>query len=212
MRFALAPVVMVVLLAIGGVASAQVNDSTTVVLHVEAGFATGCTTVAGVDCATVPPTVRVDGPSGPYSMFMFCRNYDDLKGIQVAFQWPAGWTLTFGNWTCQTNPLSLQTPANPGGPADGSLVTSFDPVLGGDLTMIGFMAFGDISSGGCLEIVDTTAPGGNATIDTGLNIYDINPDNEGSICVDQDGLDTCTPVATPVEPATWGKIKASYGR
>lgn len=212
MRFAITTAVMVVLLAIGGLASAQPNDCTTVVLHGEAGFPAGCTTGAGVDCETVAPTVQIDSPSGLYGFYMFARNYDDLAGIQVAFQWPATWSLGSGTWTCQTNQLSLQTPADPGGPGPGSIVTSFTGVTGGALAMIGFMIFPDISSGGCLEIVTTTAPGANSTLTSGLEQFPIREENQGKVCVNEPGIDVCECQMPAVEPASWGRIKGTYGR
>ena len=45
--------------------------------------------------------------------------YDNLNGIQTAFEW-GGWLLLAGHWDCQTNQVSGSTPTHPGGPVSGT--------------------------------------------------------------------------------------------
>ena len=54
--------------------------------------------------------------------------------------------------------------------------------------------------------------GGNATINSGQEQFPLNPLNEGKVCVNEDGIDTCEPAIEPVEGSTWGQIKSAYSR
>jgi hypothetical protein len=208
MRFAIAAVVLGVLLALSGVASAQNNNCATVVLHAISGFDTDCLT--SLDCTSVPPTVRVDGPVGSYTVVMYLKNYDTTKGVQVAFDWPVTWSFGFGLWNCQTGQLFAVQPTAPG-PVSGTISTAFDPISGGALAPIGVMVFNSIGAG-CLSIIESDYLFGNHVIDENQVATPLRDNNEGKVCVGEDGVNTCECIPEAVEPATWGQIKASYGQ
>jgi len=205
MRFAFATLLGVALLATSGAALAQSNNCTTVVLHAVAGFNTGCTTT--LDCTpVVPPLVNVSSPTGAYTVFMYLKNYNEANGVQCAFDWPPTWSFGFGLWQCQTGQVTAVTPTAPGA-TDGTIATAFNAVSGGALAPIGLMVFNLIGTG-CISIVESSYPFGNVVI-LSTETTALNDANEGKICVDSGGIDTCN-CLTPVENSTWGQIKGSY--
>jgi hypothetical protein len=209
MRFAFAAVVLGVLLALSGVASAQLpNNCATVVLHAISGIDTDCQTT--LDCSAVPPTVRVDSPAGLYTVVVYLKNFDDLNGVQVAFDWPATWSFGFGLWTCQVQQLSAVQPTAPG-PLTGSITTAFNAISGGALAPVGVMVFNSFGASGCLSIIESGYPFGNHVAAPGEIVTPLRDNNEGKICVGEDGTNTCDCIPEAVEAATWGQIKASYG-
>jgi len=211
MRFAFAAVVLGVLLAMSGVASAQDNNCATVVLHAISGIDTDCQT--DLDCAAVLPNTRVDSPAGLYTVVMYLKNYETVNGIQVAFDWPGTWAFGFGLWQCVTGQLAAVQPTAPG-PTTGSITTVFNRLDGGALAPIGVMVFNSIGTG-CLSIIESSYPFGNHILDQfsgGPENVALRADNLGKICVGEDGTNTCECVPVAVESATWGQIKASYGQ
>ncbi len=209
MRFAFAAVVLGVLLGMSGMALAENNDCVTVVLHAASGIDTDCQT--DVDCTAVQPTTRIDGPVGLYTVVMYLRNYDEVNGVQVAFDWPGTWSFGFGLWNCQTGQLSAVTPTAPG-PLSGSITTAFNFITGGALAPVGVMVFNSLGVDGCLSIIESEYPFGNHVINGNVTPPEtaIRDENEGKICVAADGLNACECVPEAVEPATWGQIKATY--
>jgi hypothetical protein len=208
MRFALASLGVVALLATSGAAMAQNNGCTTVVLHATTGVNASCA-VSTLDCGAVPPLVSITNPSGPYTVFMYLKNYGDLNGVQCAFDWPVTWTFGFGLWNCQTGQLTAVTPTAPG-PTTGSISTAFNAISGGALAPIGLMVFNTIGTG-CLSIIESSYPFGNIVNDaSGGATTPLSDTNEGKVCVDSQGLDTCVCQPGAVEPASWGAIKGTY--
>jgi hypothetical protein len=200
MRIAFASVAVVALLATSGAALAQDNSCTTIVLHAVSGTLPVCTTT--VDCSAVPPTVDVTAPSGPYTVMMFIKNYGEVAGVQVAFDWPVTWTFGFGLWNCQTGQLTATQPTAPG-ETTGSITTAFTTITGGALAPIGVMVFNTIGTG-CLSIIESFYPFGNHVVDAAAVPTSISDTNEGKICVDSSGFNACTCVPNAVEGATWG--------
>jgi hypothetical protein len=211
MRLGLAFALIVVAgLAMGGPAAAQVdNRCTTVVLHSAGGTMLNCTSL---DCDLGPPLVTIPNPAGQHTLYMFLKNYERVNGVQVAFDWPPGWTFSFGIWECQAAQLVATTPSAPG-PTTGSIVTAFNPIEGGALAPIGMMVFSSVGAG-CLSIVESSYPFGNHVIDSDSVPLEtsIRDENEGRVCVGEDGRDTCACIPAAVKPATWGRIKATYNQ
>ena len=207
MRIAFALVAVVALLATNGTALAQDNSCTTIVLHAVSGINTAC--VQPMDCAATPPLVDIASPTGPFTVFMYVKNYAEVLGVQCAFDWPVTWTFGFGLWQCQTGQLTATTPSAPG-PTTGSITTAFNPITGGNLAPIGLMVFNTVGAG-CLSIIESSFPAGNHVINSTQEATSIGDQNEGKICVAPDpGYNACTCVPNAVEGATWGQIKASY--
>jgi hypothetical protein len=190
-------------------ALAQANNTcTTVVLHAVPGLNATCTPT--LDCTNVPPTTRIDGPSGPYTFFMFLKNYEDVGCVQVAFDWPLNWSFGFGLWQCQVAQVVGTAPTAPG-PINGTIATCFNAVTGGKLAPIGLMVFSSLGPSGCLSIIETGYPLGNIVLDSMAGKTPLADVNEGRVCVGADGHNTCDcQIATAVEAATWGQIKATY--
>ena len=206
MRFALATFLAMALLMTGGAAVAQNNNCTTVVLHAVAGFSTGCTTT--LDCTTVPPLINVTSPTGAYTVFVYLKNYAEVNSLQCAFDWPPTWSFGFGLWQCQTGQITGTTPTAPGA-TEGTIATAFNAISGGALAPIGLMVFNSIGTG-CLSIIESSFPFGNVVLDAGGADTPLSDSNEGKICVDTGGVNTCDCVAQAVEPSSWGAIKATY--
>jgi hypothetical protein len=160
----------------------------------------------------VQPTVRIDNPPpGIHTVLMYVRNYSGINGIQVAFDWPMTWSFGFGLWNCQPGQLTATMPTAPG-PITGTITTAFAGLSGGELAPIGFLIFNSIGPG-CLSLIESGYPFGNCFIDQchGFDEIPIHDENEGSVCVNANGANTCQCAVTAVEPATWGGIKDSYG-
>jgi hypothetical protein len=143
---------------------------------------------------------------------MYLKNYDIVNGVQVAFDWPKSWTFSFGLWNCQVGQIFAVVPSAPG-PFTGSIVTAFNSITGGALEPIGQMIFNSLSPTGCLSIIESGYPFGNHVVDNMASPTHLQDENEGRVCVGADGWNTCDcRGATPAEAATWGLIKATYGR
>lgn len=214
MRFALAALLLGVLVTTAGVASAQIIDNrcTSVVLHAISGIDTDCQTT--LDCSAVPATVRIDSPAGLYTVVVYLKNYLQVNGVQVAFDWPVTWSFGFGLWNCQSGQLTATQPTAPG-PTTGTITTAFNSISGGALAPVGVMVFNSLGADGCLSIIESSFPSGNHVLDQvsgGQVETPLYESNEGSVCVAADGNNTCTCIPAAVEPATWGQIKASYGQ
>jgi len=184
------------------------NPQVTIPLHAKASSFEACTGLAPVDCLTNRPTVDVS--AGNVAVFLTLMNYVGVAGVQTAFDNPNNWTFTFGLWDCQTGQLNAVTPAAPFGATAGSITTAFNCVSSGALIPVGRMFF--IATTGCLSQVQSSYPFGIHVLDCEGGIDQIS-DNEqgrlGKICVGSGGVDACDPIS-PVNPTTWGQIKASY--
>lgn len=212
------------LLALGLATVAEANQNFTVVLHARTPAGTGACTVAGLpNCLPAPggirPTTTITAAT-EFRAYIFVNNYTNIQGLQVAYAWPADWSvdpdgeppITFG---CRANQLFASEPQNPGGPSAGTLATAFDCFNGPALCIVARIDFLSGASG-CLTQVNPNQGSGRVEIVDCANASttldaSVDPGRQrvGSICVGQGGQDACDPI-TPVEPATWGRIKASY--
>src|SRR5688572_14000463 len=77
------------------------NENTTIVLHARDGIA-GCDEPQknGLDCVNGRPALDIEGMQLP-SVYVMLRNYDGLRGLQCAFDWPLEWTYIGGIWDCR---------------------------------------------------------------------------------------------------------------
>ena len=76
------------------------NPQVTLPLHAKASSFEACNGYLPVDCTPAnPPTVNIPA-AAPIAVFLFFNNYNNVAGVQTAFEWP-GWSLTFGLWDCQ---------------------------------------------------------------------------------------------------------------
>jgi hypothetical protein len=167
-----------------------------------------------VDCRGERPTVNVP-PNSQIQVFFLVANYNNLAGVGTALEWDPSWTLLTSIWDCQTVPVALFMPHSPGGPEAGQLMIAFNCVTGPELAVIGHLRY-IVGAAGCLRHVTPTSPPVISVIDCQLREDLIDADNPiqrlrlGKICVDTGGHDACEPLTTPVESATWGKVKSSY--
>jgi hypothetical protein len=208
MRYA--PVMALMALLLATTAFAGANPNATLPLHGKSAFEFACTGYAPVDCLSNRPVVNV--PAGPVTVFLFVMNYANVAGVQTAFTVPAAWAFATGTWNCQVGQLSAVTPAPPWGATAGSITTAFTCLNGPALGVIGMLLFSNAASG-CVEQVQSSFPNGTHVLDCAQGVDQI-PESQGArlgkICVGtQGGFDACDPLI-PVEPATWGSIKAQY--
>jgi hypothetical protein len=197
---------MIVLLAAPTLSLAS-NENITIVLHARDGIA-GCDDPQqqGMDCVNGRPNLDLTGMQMPV-VYIMLRNYDNLAGVQCAFDWPATWTFFGGSWGCLPGSGKGVVPTAPG----GSIALVFNCINGGALVTMGRMVYGPPVGGGCLSIVESDLPFGNHVIDCSFfNTAPIHPANVGRVCVGSGGYDACWPASTPVENATWGRIKTQY--
>jgi hypothetical protein len=197
--------------------TARANDNFTIVLHVRIPAGTGACTAAGLpNCAGIRPTTQV-AANTEFRLYIFINNHTTLGAMLTAFQWPADWSCDPDGespifFPCRGG-KSAYWPTNPGGPYYGMLAFAFDCITNPALAAIGRIDF-FAGAGGCLEqlnpitgrvevldcqnnstTLDATTPQGQSRL--------------GSICVGARGRDACDAV-TPVEPSTWGSVKATY--
>jgi hypothetical protein len=212
MRYA--PVAMALMaLCIGSTAFAGANPQFTMPLHGihPTTLTETCATAGDVDCINVLPTVELPPNPGFGAVYLMVNNHTELKGIQTAIDFGPH-ILILGNWTCQTNQLSLSVPAMPGGPDAGLLSTAWDCVQSTDLQIAGFMQFNMVGTG-CVSHVLPTGRLFEA-LDCGLLLDQHDGTGAdaarlGKVCQGPGGFDACEAVS-PVESATWGSIKAQY--
>jgi hypothetical protein len=113
------------------------------------------------------------------------------------------------SWDCQQFQVTAVLPSGPGQIA-GCVSTAFDPVAQGVLAPIGRLIFASATSG-CLDIIESCDPFGTGVTGCDLQATTTTPENWGRVCVGPGGYDACDPYqSTPVEPVTWGQVKAQY--
>ena len=201
----------VVLLAtcVATTAFAGHNPFVTLPLHAKASTFEPCNGYLPVDCRTTPPTVNIY--PGPTTVFLLVMNYNDISGVQTAFEVDPGWTFTFGLWDCQPGQLNAVTPAPPFGATAGTITTAFNCLNGPALGVIGRMFFN--ATAGCIRQIQSSYPFGTHVLDCQQGI-DWIPDymgfRLGRICVMQGGVSACDPGPIAVEATTWGRIKTHY--
>lgn len=191
------------------------NPNFTLPLHARHGQAENrCRDFAPVDCAGVRPTVEVP-PGTEVVIYILLYNHNQVQGMQTAYQWDAGWVLYDCLINCRPGQVVIECDwSDPGGPVHGALSTAFNCTAGPALAPVGRIGLlaGD---SGCLRQVESAYPNGIHLVDCAGGIDRIDPNDPvqtprlGKICVGTGGHDACDPV-TPVEGATWGRIKASY--
>jgi hypothetical protein len=210
------------LIALTFASVAGASEQFTIVIHARTPGGTGSCTAAGLpDCINVRPTIQIAGETG-YRFYIFVNNYNDIQGLQTAFAWPSDWMFGLDGepepvYPCRTNQVSHHIPHDPGGPNEGIYATTFDCFVGPGLAVIGRMDFLVYGTSGCLTQLNPNRGSGRVEIlDCENRSYRIDASDPvqrsrlGSICAGTPGHDACDPLSTPIEPATWGRIKASY--
>lgn len=140
-------------------------------------------------CDPGPPTVEV--PVGStIAVYLLVRHYGDVVGLQTAFDWPESWVFLFGLWDCLPGQVTSATPFAPG-PEYGTLTTAFDPLTGGQATVIGRMHM-IASRYGCIVQVDSSLPEGTHFLSS---LGEIDPpelsSRSGTVCAGNAGEDGC---------------------
>lgn len=218
----------VVIFAIGMASVAEADYGFTVVLHARTGIGSGSCTESDVpNCYNVHPRIQV-APGERFRLYILVNNYTEFQSFQTCLIWPDDWVFNPDgevpfSFPCTANTLLGHEPQGNGDSAvDGTFAASFDCITGPAIAKIVRIDF-QAGQGGCLiqinpaqgsqrvEIDDcaTDPPGGNPSyIDASTAQGRL---HLGSICVGMQGFDACYPRdGTAVEPATCGRIKASY--
>ncbi len=187
---------------------AGANPDFRIVLHGKSSSFETCNGYLPLDCVSNQPNVNV--PAAPLAVFVLLYRVNESSGFQTALQWP-GWSMTFALWDCLT---PCDFPPCPGIPQVHGVILDFDFNC---VTAPGLHAFGRVflvpaGNPGCVSQWIPDRPNGIHMRDCsgGVDIID-NPNSLrlGKICVGGGGVTGCDDVV-PVEPATWGKIKATY--
>ncbi len=216
--------VAICLLALCFATVAEANHQFTLPIHARTGIGVGaCTATDLPNCTTVSPRISVN-PGELFRMFLFCNNIEQaqgIQGLQTAFTWPADWVLDPDGEPpvvlgCRTNQLNASEPSGPGSQF-GTLATAFDCFNTGTFVAIARIEF-QAGAAGCLAQLNPVQGSGRVEIVDCSNQSSFIDSNDaigqlrlGRICVGGGGNDACRPPVA-VEPATWGKIKASYHR
>lgn len=212
------------LLAICMASVAEANENFTVVLHARIPHATGSCIVADLPSCDVgsPANTQID-PLTSFRLYIFVRNFTELVAFQTCLLWPDDWQVNpdgdLGQPCTSGTFVAHDTVGNGDSTVDGTYAASFDCVVGPAIAKIhridfqagasGCLTQANPSQGSQMVEVDDCAPsppGGNPTL-----LDASTPGGQlrlGSICVGVPGnLAGC---AVPVEPVTWGRVKATY--
>jgi hypothetical protein len=184
------------------------NPLFTLPMHAAYGAYSDCSGYLPVDCLSNRPTVNIAG-NVDASIFLCVANYQSLNAIQVGIKWDAAWWWVYGWHDCQAGQRgAIQRDS----PTTASGVTVFDCVNGPALAVIDRILF-QVPGSGCVQFIQPKDPLGICIQDCRGEIDQITGEYSarlGKVCVNSGGFDACDPVV-PVEPVTWGKIKASFG-
>jgi hypothetical protein len=99
----------------------------------------------------------------------------------------------------------IHEPTGPG-PTNGTLTTTFDCMTQSSSPIIGILHMLPIS--GCLWQVNSSFEYGMHVLSCEMDVWTIEPEFNGTICVEEWGVDACYPEA--IESSTWGEIKSRY--
>lgn len=212
------------LASLGSIASAKVfagaNYYFSTVLHAVVGQVTSCHPAEGVACpcdgsyeypnTTVPPNTEI-------TVFLIIQNWclpSQLAGVQTAFEWDQSWTLVDTDWACRPNQVTSFVPQAPGGSSAGALSTAFNCSTSDSVVVVGRLYF-VTGAGGCLRQVAPDLPFGICALDCDNQVDRITGRLQdlariGAICVSPSGGWPGCWDPGPVDPATWGHIKAVY--
>lgn len=218
--------ICLLVLCFGSISESEANENFTIVLHARTPGGTGACSASDLPTCPPPgepgirPTTQV-AAGASFCLYIFVNNYTDIQALETAFAWPADWKADPDGKDpsfigCRSNEIVVAEPRNPGGSTSGILATAFDCVTGPELCLLGHVDF-VAGQSGCLTQVNS--PVGDRE---GVALHDCQNQTVlidarwgagqirlGSICVGHPGQDACNPL-TPVEPSTWGRIKASY--
>ncbi len=186
----------IAVLAINGLAEAGPNELTTLPLHAVIQPASPPPCNIDDPCAPGPPTTTVP-PGTEIAIYLLARNFDNLGGVQTAFDW-GGWSLVSGSWNCQGTQVSGTEPHGAGGSSAGTIATAFDCVLGPSTAIIGSMTF-VTTSAGCLTQVESAFPFGTHVVSCNAAMDPVALYNCGAVCVGASGVDACETLIA-VEP------------
>ena len=183
------------------------NPDVVLPLHARVGI-WDCTGFQPVNCTTVRPTVNVP-PNTQVTIYLLMNRYQAVTGAQTAFEWDPSWVLLEYR-CCQP----FQACDQEVGSNRMNFANEFPCIPGPALAAIGHLWF-VTGSGGCFAQVQSDHPFGTHVLDChgGRDSIDANSPNGqrrlGKVCVAGGGYDACDGTS-PVEPETWGAIKASY--
>lgn len=161
-----------------------------------------------------PATVS---PNSLVTVLLLTYYFDSLASVQAAFEWDAGWTFLYSTWDCLPGQTTLAVPHSPGGAEAGTVYTAFDCLTEGGwfgpAPVIGRLFFMS-GNGGCVRLVESAYLYGTHVTDCQGWDYRIRSDDwwlrTGVVCAGPGGYDGCWD-PNPVEPSTWGEIKATWG-
>lgn len=188
---------------IGGVpAFAGPNENTTLILHTAPGFAPSCDIA---DPCSTGAQVQIQKPGDWNVIYVVVRNYDSVRDVYLTATWDPDFNVVFGMdcfpgcldclWIDQFNRrLTWYASRAPG------------CQVGGESVVIGRLYV--TPTAGCFTLVQSEYP--EITSCQGETDR-VQGRHLGRVCVGPGGIDACDgPV--PVEPETWGAIKAQYQR
>ena len=172
----------ILIMASPALVRARSNEETRLILH---AVASDLPCQVNVDCQYQGPTTTV-GP-GLKSVYLIAQGYDDLSGVQTAFDWDA-WLLVSSSWNCQPGQIALATPIGPG-PVAGSLSTVFDVITGAGVAVLGHLTM--IASSGTLRQIESNLPNGTHVVSGSGAVVHVPEASRGVVRVNAPGIDVC---------------------
>jgi hypothetical protein len=189
---------------------AGANPDFRIMLHAKMSGFEPCNGFLPLDCFMNPPTVNL--PSvGPVAVFVMVHVFNELSGIQTGLQFP-GWQVTYALLDCQLT-ICDPNPCQPIPDPNGIIIDvdfNCDTLPG--LAVIGRVFLVPAGNPGCISQWTPDLPNGIHVRDCSGGVDTIENANSlrlGKICVGSGGVTSCDD-DVPVEPTTWGKIKATY--
>jgi hypothetical protein len=152
-------------------------------------------------------TVVSVAPDADVDVFVYLADYDRASGARGAgfrLVWPADWTYFGWAHNCTPGQITLIQ----FGDSDLDVGTAFNVVTSGELIPLGYLGV-RTGTAGELRVEETQMCPytGICYVDDYAREIRIKPGNIGRVGVGS-GFNPAAP--TPVEPATWGDIKAQY--
>ena len=192
------------------------NEQTVIVVHADDDWTVPACEVPN-PCASggvANTMVQTSGWTGSIRVFM--RNFDELAGVQFAISLPTEWSQPdFANvFSCTDGNFPVLTPTPPWRGLEGEALVAFDCVQGGDVLEIISLVWSTplvATEGTCFEIDNVSRSGtpGVFVADCMAIQTPIMFLEWGTVCAGIHGWDVCVPVM-PLEPTTWGSIKARH--
>jgi len=142
----------------------------------------------GLDCAQQRPVVTCDSLSH-VDIYVFAKNFESMRGLQVKFMWPANWVFEGWFGSCQPGSITVVSPVG----VERNLSLAFECTGNGvTLQPIGWLRMWT-GPNGCLDVIQSDYPYASHLLSCAGLITSLGNGHCGRICVGAGGVDRCDP-------------------